>query len=158
MAARKGGTVSESSANGRREVQWVTKYGDLVAYAAERRRLPREIANPVAAEEVAENHLAGWVRYQRRREELGVMPGWQRLLLSQVAGFSWDPMGEQWDATCAELEDFLKTQKRVPPYRTTMESERALAAWVHKQRHLNGKGLLPAHRVAALRKLPFRIL
>ena len=103
-------------------------------------------------------HLAGWVRYQRRREELGVMPGWQRLLLSQVAGFSWDPMGEQWDATCAELEDFLKTQKRVPRYRTTMESERALAAWVHKQRHLNGKGLLPAHRVAALRKLPFRIL
>ena len=104
MAARKGGTVSESNAraDGRRGVLWVRRYGDLVRHCTEVGMMPREIAHP-AGVEVEENRLAGWVRYQRRREERGVMSAWQRQLLGQVPGFSWDPLGEQWDTTCAEL-------------------------------------------------------
>jgi len=119
--------------------------------------MPREIFCP-EGDEVEESRLAGWVRYQRRREDRGVMPAWQRQLLGQVLGFSFDPLEAQWEATCAELAAFLAAKGRVPRYRTSDESERALAAWVHKQRHLYRRGELPAQRVEALRRLPFRIL
>ena len=148
---------SHGRGEGRREVLWVERYGDLMQHTSVMVSMPREIANP-ASDEVAENGLAGWVRYQRRREQRRVMPAWQRHLLTQVPGFFWDPLEDQWEITCAELAQFLTNENRMPRYRTTIESERALAAWVHKQRHLYRREVLPAQRVAALQAMPFRVV
>lgn len=86
------------------------------------------------------------------------MLAWQRHLLSQIPDFYWDPLEEQWGRACAQLAEFLENENRMPRYRSTVDSERALAAWVHKQRHLHRRGVLAAHRVTALRAMPFRIL
>jgi hypothetical protein len=155
VAARRGGKVSSSvgSDDSRRGRIWIERYGELMRYAAGEGRMPRE-----GAEIAEENRLAGWVRYQRRREDKKVMLFWQRELLNQVPGFLWDPLAEQWEQTNRQLETFLVMRRRVPRYRSTDEAERALAAWVHKQRYLHARGELSAHRVAALRELPFRIL
>ena len=144
---------SVGSDDSRRERSWIERYGELIRFAAVTGMMPRE-----GAEQAEENRLAGWVRYQRRRENKKVLLFWQRELLHQVPGFLWDPLAEQWEQTNRQLETFLSLMRRVPRYRTTDETERALAAWVHKQRHLHARGELSAHRVAALRGLPFRIL
>jgi len=121
-------------------------------------RMPREVANPVDAAEMEERRLGGWVRYQRRREERGLLPAWQRELLDQMPEFSWDPLGDQWDEWLEKLQTFLKEERRMPRYRTNNTGERALAAWVHKQRFFFRQGSLTPARVAALRSLPFRIV
>lgn len=120
--------------------------------------MPREMSNPEVTEQLEENKLAGWVRYQRRRAERGTLPAWQRELLDQVKEFSWDPFGDQWDAWFDALRSFLEAKKRVPRYRTEEAGERALAAWVHKQRYLHGQGSLTPDRAMALRSLPFKIV
>ena len=147
---------TDGRGEGRREVVWVQRYKDLVQHAAHTGSMPRETAHPTGAE-VAENGLAGWVRYQRRREERGVMLAWQRDLLSQIPDFYWDPLEEQWGRACAELAEFLVNENRMPRYRSSLESERALAAWVHKQRYLHRRGVLASHRVTALQAMPFRV-
>ena len=144
---------SMGSDNSRRERIWIERFGELIRFVAVTGVMPRE-----GVEHAEENRLAGWVRYQRRRENRKVLLFWQRELLHQVPGFLWAPLAEQWEQTNRQLETFLALVRRVPRYRTTDETERALAAWVHKQRHLHARGELSAHRVAALRELPFRIL
>ena len=144
---------STGSDNSRRERIWIERYGELIRFAAVTGVMPRE-----GAESAEENRLAGWVRYQRRREAKKAMLFWQHELLNHVPGFLWDPLADQWEQTNRQLERFLMTARRVPRFRTTDDTERALAAWVHKQRHLHARGELSAHRVAALRGLPFRIL
>jgi len=119
--------------------------------------MPREFANP-GAEGVEESRLAGWVRYQRRREQKLSLPSWQRELLEQVPGFSWDPLEEQWNEWREALRVFLATEGRMPRYRSPSASERALAAWVHKQRHLHNKGEVSEVRVSSLKALPFRVV
>ena len=144
---------SVGAGDSRRERIWIDRYSELLQHVARVGRMPRE-----GADEAEESLLAGWVRYQRRRENRKELLFWQRELLDRVSGFSWDPLGEQWEETCRQLERFFIAERRIPRYRTSEETERALAAWVHKQRHLYARGELAAHRIEALRKLPFQIV
>jgi hypothetical protein len=121
-------------------------------------RMPHEVAAPTGDVEAAERRLGGWVRYQRRRNDRGLLPAWQRELLGQIPEFSWDPLGDQWDDWLTKLRRFLAEERRMPRYRTNSTSEKALAAWVHKQRFFHRQGSLAADRVTALRSLPFRIV
>ena len=155
MSTAKPGSVSNRS---QRDVVWIGRYGDLVRFIARTGRLPSEVAKPVDGGEKYERRLGGWVRYQRRRQERGLIVRWQRELLDAVPEFTWDPLGDQWDIWMDMLRDFLDREGRVPRYRTSDAGERALAAWLHKQRHIHGKGLLSSSRVAALRSVSFRIL
>ena len=159
MVAREGAALSESNvrAGGRRDVLWVERYGELVRHRVVFGSMPREVVAPVGAE-LEESRLAGWVRYQRRRETRGVMSAWQRDLLAQVPGFSWDPLEDQWRLVCVQLAEFLEVEHRMPRYRSTSDLEHSLAAWVHKQRFLHRRGVLPTRRVVALERLQFRIL
>ena len=120
-------------------------------------KLPREPdgSGGVSSSEVV---LANWVRYQRRRRAQGTLPMWQEDILNQLRGFSWDPHGDAWRQNYAALQLFLEAQGRMPRYRANDRFERQLAAWVHKQRHLNRRSQLRLDRVAALRRLPFRIV
>jgi hypothetical protein len=86
------------------------------------------------------------------------MPAWQEDLLNQLSGFSWDPHSDTWRQHCAALRVFLEAEHRIPRYRAYDPSERELAAWVHKQRHLYRRGQLLPERLAALRQLPFWII
>jgi hypothetical protein len=121
-------------------------------------RMPREVANPLDGREETEKQLGGWVRYQRRRAERGLLPAWQFQLLDKMPEFSWDPLGDQWDEWFEKLRSFLDLESRVPRYRADEPEEKALAAWVHKQRHFHRQGTLAPDRAAALRELPFRIV
>ena len=161
-AVRKGGVVpngprSERSKSGSQSLAWTRRYGLLLRHVASHGAMPREFANP-RAEEVEESRLAGWVRYQRRREQKLSLPSWQRELLEQVPGFSWDPLKEQWNEWCEMLRVFLAAERRMPRYRSQDAHERALAAWVHKQRHLHRRGELSEVRVSSLRALPFKVV
>lgn len=149
---------SSESSNSKRDLVWIERYCTLVRFVARMERMPREVANPVDAEEIEEKRLSGWARYQRRRKERGLLPVWQRELLEQMPEFSWDPLGDQWDEWFEKLQTFLVEEGRMPRYRTNIMEERALAAWVHKQRFLHGQGALTPGRIVALRSLPFRIV
>lgn len=76
---------------------WIGRYGDLVRFIARTDRLPSEVAKPVDGGEKYERRLGGWVRYQRRRQERGLIAPWQREHLDAVPAFTWDPLGDQWD-------------------------------------------------------------
>lgn len=138
----------------RRELAWLARWRELAAFLDEHERVPHE--SDAARER--ERSLAGWLRYQRRRAQRGVMPPWQRALLQQAPLFEWDPAADRWWAQHSQLKRFLETERRMPRYRTTDEAERAIAAWVHKQRYFYRRGQLGAYRVEALRRLPFRIV
>ncbi|WP_409158000.1 helicase associated domain-containing protein [Lacisediminihabitans sp. H27-G8] len=75
-----------------------------------------------------------------------------------MTGFSWDPHRDSWHLNWTLLRDFLEREHRLPRYRANDPSERELAAWVHKQRHLYRRGQLLPERLAALQQLPFRII
>jgi hypothetical protein len=151
---KKGDTGSQ-----KRTEQWAERYQELLEYVALHRSMPQEKAlRGDSADGGSEYRLAGWVRYQRRRFERGLMPAWQRRLLQQVPGFVWDPMGESWRHQLRLMHSLLKVGGHIPRYRSSDPHERALAAWVDKQRHLHRRGELSAERVAALRQLPFKIL
>jgi hypothetical protein len=144
--------------NGSRGMPWIKRYGALARFQARTGSMPHEIASPVGKTQIDESRLAGWLRYQRRREERKVLPEWQRELLEQVPGFSWDLLGDQWDHWWGLLQVFLAREHRIPKYRSSCTAERNLAAWVHKQRHLFRRGELRAERVSALRALSFKIV
>ncbi len=149
---------SRKRARSDRELAWIGRYTDLVRFLARAFRMPREVPNPRTPEELEESRLGGWVRYQRRRSVRGTLPTWQRDLLDNLDEFSWDPHGDQWDEWFRRLRLFLADEQRVPRYRTQDAGERALAAWVHKQRFLHRRGSLSSERVIALRELPFKIV
>jgi len=149
---------SADSVTARRGSAWFVQYTAFVRHLETTGAMPRELGDAVNGPERQEQRLAGWVRYQRRRERLGTLPVWQRQLLEVVPQFSWDPLGEHWDRSCDQLQGFLADNRRMPRYRADDGAERALAAWVHKQRHLHTGGSLAPTRVAALQSLPFKII
>ncbi len=148
---------SHEERNERAENDWVGRYGDLVRFMAEQNRMPLEQPGG-GLENRVESLLGGWARYQRRRFARGNLPSWQRALLDQINGFSFDPHADLWNHQYEFLAAFQAHHRRVPSYRSRDLSERALGAWVHKQRHLYKRGQLSAERVSALRELPIKIV
>ena len=136
--------------------RWLVNIEALANHLDTFRTMPREARkkSEVPSDEFL---LANWVRYQRRRRSQGSMPVWQEDLLNKLTGFSWDPHSDSWHYHCELLRAFLEGQRRLPRYRANDPSERELAAWVHKQRHLYRRGQLLPERVATLRQLPFLI-
>jgi hypothetical protein len=143
--------------DGRDPQEWVARYGDLVSWIRDHDEMPREQTGGTS-EDLFEAHLGGWVRYQRRRFVRGNLPGWQRVLLEQVKLFSFDPFADLWIEQVDALREFLVSHRRVPRARSDDPVERALGAWVHKQRHLYRSRRLSADRIAVLRQLPIRIV
>jgi hypothetical protein len=146
-----------TAGDGREAQTWVARYGDLVRFVTAHRGMPREQPGK-GIEHRAEALLGGWVRYQRRRYMRGNLPGWQHALLEQIDLFSFGPYADLWLEKYELLSVFQGTHQRVPSYRSRDLEEKALAAWVHKQRHLHRKGQLSAERVSALRRLPIKIV
>jgi hypothetical protein len=147
--------ASDELRGGSRDVQWVKRYGDLVHHAQLTSKMPVERSDAGGSDE---NRLAGWVRYQRRRHERGILPDWQLALLQQIERFTLSPHSELWAEQYRELAKFIADHGSLPRYRSVDLTERALAAWVHKQRHLYRYGHLLLDRFEALRALPIRVV
>ena len=141
----------------RTELRWNARYREFLKHLAAVGSMPRE-TDLVRSVSSVEFRLAGWVRYQRRRYRRGLMPLWQFVLLDEVQQFEWEPLDDSWAWHIDELRSFLDSENRMPRYRSHEPGERALGAWVHKQRHLYQRQALSADRVAFLRQLPFKIL
>jgi Helicase associated domain len=148
---------SREAHNERSETDWVGRYGDLVRFIEAHDRMPHEQPGG-GIENRAESLLGGWARYQRRRFARGNLPGWQHALLEQIKLFSFDPYADLWNVQYELLAVFQARHRKVPSYRSQDLSERALGAWVHKQRHVYKTGQLSADRVSALRELPIKIV
>jgi hypothetical protein len=148
---------SQEERNERAETNWVGRYGDLDRFVAAHDRMPHEQPGG-GLENRAESLLAGWARYQRRRFARGNLPGWQHALLEQIKLFSFDPYADLWNDQYELLAVFQARHRKVPSYRSQDLSERALGAWVHKQRHLYKTDQLSDDRVSALRELPIKIV
>jgi len=134
------------------ERRWMANYEELRSFRATKGKLPLE------AGVGSEATLGGWLRNQRRRRKRGLMPAWQAELLQRIPGFVWELAARAWWDKLELLRAFLEQERRVPRYRSVDAGERELAAWVHKQRHHFRHGRLRPERVAALRRLPFKIV
>ncbi len=141
------------------ERAWLDTYTTLITFVAKQSRLPRENLTNTDPDFRQERVLGSWVRYQRRRFERGIMPPWQAdLLASSIPGMTWTPHDDSWRRSLHELIHFVTDNDRMPRFRSAVATEKRLAAWVYKMRHLRRLGSLPAQREAALRRAPFRIL
>lgn len=137
-----------------RILRWVYTVQLVDVFAQAAGRLPRENNRlPKSDIDPFEQRLADWIRYQRRPATQSLHCDYQRRRLECLHGFSWDPLGEQWDSQLAKFAQFVEELRRVPRYRADDVDERNLAAWVTRQRHFLRLGLLPADRVSDLRKL-----
>lgn len=132
--------------------RWLTAYTRYLTFVEGTGSLPTETPSTADPDQV---RLANWGRYQRKRLLRGTLLPWQRALLEEIPGFTWD---DRWTIQLHGLAAFLANKQRMPRYRSADLVEHQLAAWVHKQRHLYRAGHLSYDRVATLRRLPFKIL
>ena len=132
--------------------RWLAAYAEYVDLVESTGSPPTETPTQSHPDQV---RLANWARYQRRRLLRGTLLPWQKALLEEVSGFTWD---DRWTVQLHRLASFLEERKRMPRYRSPDPLENQLASWVHKQRHLYRTGRLSHDRVAALRRLRFKIV
>lgn len=132
--------------------RWLAAYTQYMMFVEETGSAPTETPSINDPDQV---RLANWGRYQRRRLLRGTLLPWQKSLLEEIPGFTWD---DRWTIQLHRLNAFLADKHRMPRYRSADPLENQLAAWVHKQRHLYRAGHLSHDRVAALRMLSFKIL
>ncbi len=99
---------------------------------------------------------ADWVRFQRKPATRDLHCDYQRRRLETLAGFSWDPLGEAWERQLGSLIQFMAVNRRMPKYRSAVTSERRLAGWLAKQRHLHRNGRLTQTRATALHRALMR--
>lgn len=148
--------LPEDASTSRRLNYWVSTLLDVESFVNAHRALPRE--NNRKTQEAEETRLAFWLRYQCRRGAVGELCTFQRLSLEALAGFSWAPADDAWNAHFDAYLRFLGREQRVPRYRAEDREERQLAAWAAKQRHAAKRGHLDEARIERLDTLPIRIL
>lgn len=146
----------DGSAPRARTIRWVYTVKSVDAFVTSAGHLPRENNRlPKLEIDPREQALADWIRYQRRPASRALHCEYQRRRLECLLGFSWDPLGDQWDAQFAQFTRFVGEFHRAPRYRAEDATERTIAAWAAKQRHFLRSGTLPEDRVRKLRNLAF---
>lgn len=133
--------------------EWIEKYDALERFISLNRSWPAEASGTDRYDGLGVD-LGYWARYQRRRRARGIMPQWQSDLLDRLDGYSWAPRDERWLGQLEQVRTFIQATGRLPSYRSADRQERAAAAWVQKQRHLNTRGQLSEERMDALRTPP----
>lgn len=132
--------------------RWLALYSEYVELVERIGSLPTATPSTSDPNQV---RLAYWARYQRRRFLNGTILAWQKDLMEEIPDFSWE---DRWTLQLHRLVAFLADHHRMPSYRSADLTERRLASWVHKQRHLHRAGRLSHDRIQALRRLDFKIL
>lgn len=137
-----------------RVLRWVHMVRSVDAFCRDAGHLPRENnRRPKSEVNPQEQRLAGWLRYQRRLATQSLHCDYQRRRLECLSSFSWDPLGDQWDAQLARFTEFVEEFHRLPRYRAIEADERNAAAWATRQRRFMRLGILPSDRISELREL-----
>jgi hypothetical protein len=137
-----------------RLISWVRSVRALDTFVIREGRLPKENNRlPRRTITPEERVLLEWLRYQRRPQTRETHCSYQRRRLEALPGFRWDPIADSWSATFCAYAVFLAQTHRAPAVRSADPSERSLAAWAAKQRHLRRRGRLDLARESALAAL-----
>lgn len=91
-----------------------------------------------------------WLARQRRLHSLSVLPAARAELLDRLDDFSWQPVGERWHSSLAEIMEFTDQHGRLP---ARADDPRA-AGWLAAQRFALRHGRMQPERARALAALP----
>ena len=97
--------------------------------------------------------LDAWVGTQRGDNNRGKLKLDRRRRLEALAGWSWDPLAEQWEEGFAELLVFVKRVGHARPADFTTSGGFRLGGWVHNQRNAHRSGVMGAERRVRLEAL-----
>ncbi|WP_166806113.1 helicase associated domain-containing protein [Cryobacterium sp. TMT2-10] len=154
MESRSAGEIPDSVP--RDVANWIRNVFALEAFVRCQGRMPRENRRlPEGAISAVEKQRANSVRAQRRAFIAGRLCTYQVRRLLCVPGFSFHPLEDVWQASCAAYGDFTATHGDAPKFRSTDPSERALAGWAAKMRLAHRAGTLSTDRVEILTGLDF---
>jgi Helicase associated domain len=98
--------------------------------------------------------LGGWVVFQRRRFRAGRLPPATQRALERVPHWSWDPVGDRFEAAVAHLRRFAQRHGHSLVPQAYRDRDFALGAWVAAVRYRYKQGHLPRDRARRLAGLP----
>jgi superfamily II DNA or RNA helicase len=134
--------------------EWRTQYTCAVTYFENNGHWPKTSdSNPEIRK------LGRWVatnRKQGRRYFAGApsdMTAERFAQLESTAGWSWNPLTDEWQQSLEAVADFHNIYNRCPAF-GAQGSEGRLASWVGSQRHAWSMGSLSPERAAVLEGLP----
>ena len=154
MESRSAGEIPDTVP--RDVANWIRNVFALEAFVRCKGRTPRENRRlPEGTISDVEKQRANSVRAQRRAFAAGRLCTYQVQRLLCVPGFSFHPLEDAWQASCAAYADFTATHWDAPKLRSADASERALARWAAKMRLAFRAGTLSADRVEILAGLDF---
>lgn len=137
-----------------RVTSWIRDLHDVEHFIDDHERSPRE-NNRRTSDEIdpVEQHLANWLRNQRRLALKSGHCAYQRDRLDLVPCYSESPLDQQWADNFDAYRAFLRAHNTVPLLSSNDAGERHLAAWAAKQRLRHRRGQLPVDRVSTLETL-----
>ena len=99
--------------------------------------------------------LGIWVFTQRRDATRGLVDAVRARRLSELAGWSWDPLSDLWETGFRQLVKYVDAKGHANvPHAYQQEDGYKLGHWVAAQRQLHAKGKIQAQREKRLADLP----
>ena len=98
--------------------------------------------------------LGGWVVFQRRRFREGHLPTKTQRALERVPHWSWDPVGDRFEAAFAHLRRYAQRHGHSLVPQRYQDRGFRLGAWVAQARRRYKLGGLPRDRARRLARLP----
>ncbi|GGK33993.1 DEAD/DEAH box helicase [Nocardia camponoti] len=123
--------------------QWEHGFAVLTIFAEENghARVPSECL-------AGDFPVGQWVLTQRARYASGRIPDEQIQRLEELAGWSWDTLADQWEASLARLIDYVTEHGHALVHQDHVDQTGfRLGTWVATQRSRYTKGILDAARV-----------
>ena len=94
--------------------------------------------------------ITQWLARQRRLHSIAALAAGRAELLDRLNGFSWQPVGDRWHSSLAEIMEFTDQHGRLP---ARADDPRA-AGWLAAQRFALRRGRMDPERAQALAVLP----
>jgi len=98
--------------------------------------------------------LGGWVTHQRSVYSKGTLEADSQRRLEELPGWTWDPIGDQWEEGFSRLQDYVEHNGHARVRATYKVDGYRLGGWVGKQRTGYAKGTLDPDRAERLKGLP----
>lgn len=125
--------------------RWIENYRKFSVFCRMKKRLPG------SQEKYYSFNIGGWLQYQRKSYDKGIMPLWQYKALSAVES-KWEchERIRRWKAHFAEFKEWIKNHDSPPSLFGKTNAEKKLFYWVKRQREFFQKGRLDKERVRQL--------
>lgn len=122
--------------------RWIENYRKFSVFCRMKKRLP------VSQEKYYSFNIGGWLQYQRKSYDKGIMPLWQYKALAAVES-KWEckEQTRRWKAHFEEFKKRIKNHDSPPSLFGKTNAEKKLFYWVKRQREFHSKGRLDKERV-----------